>query len=252
MGRKWQNIKYKKAADDSRRGKTYTKHAKLIAVAARGGGDPASNSLLKIAIDNAKAANVPNDNIEKAIKKGTGEDKNAAVFEEIVYEGFGPGGVAMLIEVFTDNRNRAMGNLRTTMGKRGGRMAESGAVAWMFKKVGEIILSVPSTAGESEAAIEAKAEELELLAIDLGAEDVQVSHIDGETLVKIVCSPENLGRMRRELEAKGLKIEESKMTYDASTKVALVEGSAELAELERLVGLIEEDDDVSEVYMNLE
>lgn len=240
---KWNNIKHHKAVEDKKRGKVFTKHARLIAGAARGGGDPDHNPLLRSAIDNARAVRVPNDNIERAIKKGSGEGKDAVVFEEIVYEGFGPGGVAMLIEVLTDNRNRPFGNLKTTMGKRGGRVAENGAVAWMFKKVGEIILS---------AANQSRAEELELLAIDLGADDVQVSSEDGENLVKIICSPENLGRMRKELEEKGFNVESSKMTYEASSKVALAEDSPEMAELERLIEYIEEDDDVSEVYTNLE
>ncbi len=241
---KWNNIKHHKAAADKKRGKVFTKHAKLIAVTARGGADPDLNPLLRMAIDNARAVRVPNENIERAIRKGSGEGKDAAVFEEIVYEGFGPGGVALLIEVLTDNRNRAFGNLKTTMGKRGGRVAENGAVAWMFQKIGEIILKVPAGG----------VEELELAAIDLGADDVEVGEEEnpGVSLVKITCSPENLGRMRLELSSKGYQIDSSQMTFVAGNKVTLEEGSTEMAELDRLIECIEVDDDVCEVYTNLE
>jgi YebC/PmpR family DNA-binding regulatory protein len=239
---KWNNIKHQKAAQDARKGKVFTKHARLIAIAARNGADPGSNPLLRMTIDNAKAERVPNENIERAIKKGSGEGKDSVLYEEAVYEGFGPGGVAMLIEVLTDNKNRAVGNIRTTMGKRGGRMGEGGSVAWMFKKVGEIILAVDRT----------KTEEIELMAIDLGADDVQIESADEQTFLKIISTLEKFGRIRRELEEKGFNIDSSKLTYEASSKVSLAEESQEMADLERLIETLEEEDDVSEVFTNLE
>ena len=239
---KWHNIKHKKMAEDIRKGKLFTKHAKLIAIAARNDADPASNPLLRSMIENARAEGVPSENVERAIKKGAGELKDNVIYEEALYEGFGPGGVAMLIEVFTDKKNRALGNIRTTMGKRGGRMGESGSVAWMFKKVGEIILELN----------EKQAEEAELIAIDLGVDEVEKEIIDGKVLLKMTCTPENLGRIRRDLMEKGLIIESSKMTYEASVKVILAEESQEYADLERLIELIEEEDDVNEVFTNLE
>jgi len=239
---KWNNIKHQKQAEDSKKGKVFTKHAKLIAIVARNGADPDINPPLRMAIDNAKAESVPNDNIERAIKKGSGESKDSVLFEELVYEGFGPGGVAMLIEVLTDKKNRALGNIRTTMGKRGGRMAESGAVAWMFKKIGEIILAVQPE----------QVEWIELKAIDLGADDVRADESEGQVYLKITSSPENFGKIRRALSEKGVHIESSRLTYEASSKVSLNENSQEMQDLERLINLIEEEDDVSEVFTNLE
>lgn len=235
---KWNNIKHHKAAEDKRKGKLFTKHAKLIAVAARGGADPDHNVPLRSAVDNARAERVPNENIERAIKKGSGEGKDAAIYEEIVYEAYGHGSVAMLVEVLTDNRNRTFGNLKLTVSKKGGRMAENGAVAWMFKKIGIMIVEVPEGVSVDEA---------ELMLIDLGAADVEA---DGQML-QVKTSPEDLGKIRRELLEKGYKVDQSRMTYEASNKVELAEESVELVELEKLIEAIEADDDVSEVYTNL-
>jgi YebC/PmpR family DNA-binding regulatory protein len=253
---KWHNIKHKKMAEDARKGKVFTKHAKLIAIAARNGADPSSNPLLKVMIDNAKAENVPNDNIERAIKKGAGADKNAAVYEEMLYEGFGPGGVAMLIQAITDNKNRALGNIKVIMGKKGGRMADPGSVAWMFRKAGLILAELPAEirsdkgvsddAGSKERMNE-RMEEIELKMIDLGARDVETD----ENMLRIVCAPEDLGRLRKALEEQGLRIESAAMTYEAANKVELTEEGPERAALEVLLEALENEEDVDEVFTSL-
>jgi len=227
-------------AEDARKGKIFTKHAKLIAIAARGGADPGSNPLLYAAVEIARAENVPNDNIERAIKKGSGEDKNAAVYEEITYDGFAPGGVALLIQTITDNKNRALGNIRVIMNKKGGRLAEAGAVSWMFKKVGQIFLALDEQQQK-------RLEDLVLEIIDLGALDVEA---DGEIL-KVTTSPEDYGKIRNELIKKGLIIDSSLLTYEATNKVALPENDPRREALEILLEALESDDDVSEVFTNL-
>ncbi|MCC6643862.1 YebC/PmpR family DNA-binding transcriptional regulator [Candidatus Peregrinibacteria bacterium] len=236
---KWHNIKHHKMAADYKKGKVFTKHAKLIAMAARGGGDPDHNPLLKSMIENARAENVPNDNIERAIKKGTGEDKNAAVFEELIYEGFGPGGVAMLIQVLTDKKNRALGNIRTIMGKNGGRMGEAGSVAWGFKKVGVILLEIPE-------GMQSKLEELELALIDWSALDVVA---DGYFL-RALTMPEDLGRIRKAALERGLRVDSAEISYEAANKVEIDDKSA--AELNSLIEKIEAEDDVMAVFTNAE
>ncbi len=237
---KWHNIKHKKAAEDSRKGKVFTKHAKLIAIAARGGADPGSNPILKAAIEVARAENLPNENIERAIKKGSGEGKDAVNYEENIYEGFGPGGVAMLICTLTDNKNRALGNIKVIMNKKGGRLAESGAVAWMFKKVGVIFLEI-------EGKNLNRMEEIVLEIIDLGAKDVET---DGN-MMKVITSPEDLGKIRNEILAKGWPVESSELTYEANNTVDLAENDPNKEALEILIEALEEEDDVSDVFTNL-
>lgn len=238
---KWHNIKHKKMAEDAQKSKVFTKHAKLIAIAARNGGDPATNPYLKALIDNAKAENVPNDNIDRAIKKGAGADKDAAVFEEMLYEGFGPGGVAMLIQAITDKNNRALGNIKVIMAKKGGRMADAGSVSWMFKKVGVILVEVPE-------ALVGEMEKLELELIDLGAVEVETD----ENMFKIVTTPDDLGRLRNALESKGLIIESARLTYEANNKIAISEGDTLRDQLDLLIETLESEDDVDEIFTNLE
>jgi len=160
---KWHSIKHKKGIADAKRGKIFTQHAKLITIAARSGGDPEMNPGLRLAIDNAKKENVPNANIDKAIKSGTGESKDAAEISEVSYEGYGPGGTAVIVECLTDNKNRTFTNVRTIFGKRGGNLGNSGSVAWMFDRKGVIELKTEGI--DLDVA--------ELAAIDAGAEDVE-------------------------------------------------------------------------------
>jgi YebC/PmpR family DNA-binding regulatory protein len=238
---KWHNIKHKKAAEDSRKGKVFTKHAKLIAIAARAGADPGSNPLLKAAIEVARAENLPNENIERAIKKGSGEGKDAVNYEENIYEGFGPGGVAMLISTLTDNKNRALGNIKVIMNKKGGRLAESGAVAWMFKKVGVIFLEI-------EGKNQNRMEEIVLELIDLGAQDVET---DGN-MMKVITAPEDLGKIRNAIIAKGWPVDSSELTYEAANKTEMAENDPNREALEILIEALEAEDDVSDVFINLD
>jgi len=236
---KWHSIKHKKAATDAKKGKVFTKHAKLVAIAARGGGDPDKNPALRLAIDNARAENMPRENIERAIKKGTGETKGAVVMEEIFYEGFGPGGAALYIETLTDNRNRTLTNVKHLFTKHGGNFGSAGTVGYLFKKKGVINVKI-SEAGK-------KAEDLELAAIDAGAEDVVT---DGE-LLTIYTEPTAVMKVRAALEGAGVKVESASQTYVPQTNVQI--SDLETARrLLKLVDLIEEDEDVSEVHSNFD
>ncbi len=228
---KWNNIKHRKAASDSKKGKVFTKHAKFITLAAKQGGDANMNPLLRAAIDAAKAENVPNDNIDRAIKKGTGELKDDTVIEECFYDAFGPGGVAILIHVLTDNKNRSVTNVKKILNKRGGRFADAGSVAWMFKKKGLIRCQ-----GDAEA--------VTLEAIDAGAEDV----LEEDGLISVYTAPEDLMKIRSALSG----VESAELIYDADTKVTLRADSAEFAQLQNLIDALEEDEDVAEVFLNAE
>jgi YebC/PmpR family DNA-binding regulatory protein len=236
---KWHSIKHKKAAEDAKKGKIFTKHAKLIAIAARGGGDPVMNPSLRLAIDNARAENMPRENIERAIKKGTGEGKDAVVMEEIFYEGFGPGGAALYIETLTDNRNRTLTNVKYAVTRHGGSFGSAGTVGYLFKKKGVIGIKV-AEAGKS-------ADEIELAAIDAGAEDV-VS--DGE-FVTIYTEPAAVMKVKAALEKAGVKVAKASQTHIPQTNIQIsdIETARQLL---NLIDLIEEDEDVSEVHSNFD
>ena len=230
---KWSTIKFKKALKDAKRGKIFTRLIREITVAARaGGGDPASNSRLRLALDKAYGANMAKDTIERAIKRGTGELEGVD-YEEVTYEGYGPGGVAILIETMTDNKVRTVAEVRHIFSKRGGNMGTAGSVAYQFKKLGLIVF--PADADEDrilEAALEA------------GAEDVV--H-EGERIA-VYTAPSDLHSVVLALEAAGLKPEESEMTMIPENTV---EVSGEEAEkLLRLIDFLEENDDVQNVYAN--
>lgn len=232
---KWHSIKHKKADTDKKRGKIFTKHAKLIAVAARKGGDPGMNPTLRAAIDNARAENMPVDNIDRAIKKGTGEAKDAAQIDEVIYEGYGPGGVALYIETLTDNRNRTIANLKTIIGKKGGNMGAAGSVGYLFQKKG--LVSV--TAGQKSS------DEIELLAIDAGAQDIKLS---AEAIV-IFTEPQALMQVKSGLEKAGIKVDSARLTYLPQTEVP-IRDTETAKKLLDLIEAIEEDEDVTEVYSN--
>ena len=245
---KWHSIKHKKAAEDSKRGKIFTKHAKLVAIAARGGGDPVMNPALRLAIDNARAENMPRENIERAIKKGTGEGKDAVVMEEIFYEGFGPGGAALYIETLTDNRNRTLTNVKFIFTKNGGNFGSAGTVGYLFKKKGVMRVALEGDGGAAAGAGAGKtADEIELAAIDAGAEDVIN---DGETMT-IYTDPTQVMKARAALEAAGIKVSSAGQTHVPQTTVQI--SDAEVArQLLKIIDLIEQDEDVSEVFSNFE
>jgi len=232
---KWHSIRHKKGAADAARGKIFTRHAKLITIAARdGGGDPDMNPGLRLAIENAKKENMPNANIDRSIKKGTGEDKDAAQFYEITYEGYAPGGVAVLVETLTDNKNRTVSSIRSTFTKSGGSLGASGSVSFLFSKKGIICISNPS-------------EDLELVAIEAGAEDVKS---EGE-LLEIITDKKNLFSVKTELEKAGAEIESAEMTLIPANTVSVTDQST-AAQVIRLIQALEDDDDVSSVAANFD
>jgi len=233
---KWAQIKRKKARTDAERGRLFTKLIREITVAARqGGGDEEANPRLRAAIAAAKAANMPAANIEKAIKRGTGE-LPGVVYEEVTYEGYGPGGVALLIQVVTDNRNRAVAEIRHILSKHNGSLGEQGSVAWMFDRKG--VVSVPKD-GHSE-------EELLAVVLDAGVEDIR----ENEDGFELVSAPEDLEAVKKALEQAGIRYETAEITmYPKSTvRVEGKEAHQVLALLEALEG----HDDVQQVYANFD
>lgn len=235
---KWHNIKHRKAGVDAKRGKIFTRHAKLVQIAAsEGGGDPGMNPSLRAAIENARADNVPMDNIDRAIKKGTGESKDSAKIEEVFYEGFGPGGTALYIEALTDNRNRTIASLNTIMGKRGGKMGGAGSVGYLFLHRG--LIEIPCNDKDTE--------EIELAAIDAGAEDVLIAS-EG-ALIEVYTAPQELMKVKDILEEHGLKTKSAKLTFIPQNEVA-VNDQETAQQIMDLIDTLEEDEDISTVYTN--
>ncbi len=233
---KWHTIKHKKGAADAKRGKLFTRLIKEITVAARdGGGDPDANARLRNAISDAKSANMPNDTIDRAVKRGTG-DLEGVNYEEIVYEGYGPNGVAMLIETMTDNRNRTVAELRHLFSKNGGNLGESGSVAWMFDRRGYIVVDKEK---KSE-------EELFEIAIEAGAEDVKE---DGDNF-EIFTSQEDFEQVRETVKSAGIKPEVAEISMIPSNYIKL-EGADAQAML-KLYEAIDDHDDVQNVYANFD
>ena len=235
---KWHNIAAKKGKADAARGKIFTKLGRELMVAVKQGGpDPAGNSKLKDVIAKCKAANMPNDTINNAIKKASGAG-NAENYEELVYEGYGPCGVAVIVNATTDNKNRTAADVRHVFDKSGGNLGTTGCVSYMFNKKGVIVI-------EKETA-KLDEEELMLLAIDAGAEDFNVE----EEVYEVVTSPEDFSAVREELEKNGLEFLEASVQMVPTTYVALDESGAE--KMERLIEKLEDLDDVSSVYHNWE
>lgn len=231
---KWSTIKRKKAAVDAKRSKVWTKVIKEITVAARlGGGDPAGNPRLRLALDKGKAANVPKDSVIRAIDKGTGVS-GGENWEDVVYEGYGPSGVAVLVECMTDNRNRTVGEVRHTFEKYGGNMGTSGSVAWIFNKRG--ILNVLKETASEERLLE--------IALEAGAEDVR----DDDEVWTIETDPAAFMAVKDALEAADIAIENAEVDQIPDTRVELDEPSAET--LFKLLGTLEDLDDVQNVYAN--
>jgi YebC/PmpR family DNA-binding regulatory protein len=233
---KWSTIKHKKGAADAKRGKIFTKLIKEITVAARmGGGDVDANPRLRTAVAGAKAQNMPQDNIQRAIKKGTG-DLEGVNYEEITYEGYGPGGAAILIESMTDNKNRTVGEVRAILGKNGGNMGESGCVGYMFEKKGLIV--VPGDAMDEDGLME--------LALDAGADDLQ--SVEGH--FEIITAKENFNAVHTTLEEKAIPMEAAELTAIPSNTVPVDEKNGKA--LLRLMDLLEDHDDVQKVYSNFD
>jgi YebC/PmpR family DNA-binding regulatory protein len=233
---KWSSIKHKKGAADAKRGKLFTKLARAIAVAARdGGGDPDGNAALATAIQKAKAASMPKDNIQRAIDRGTGAGGDAAAIETVVFEGYGPGGAAILVEALTDNRNRTSAEVRHAFSKHSGSLGEPGSVAWIFEKRGVVTVDA-----------ERYDEDDLIVAIDAGAEDVRE---EGETL-RVLCQPADLGGVREALEAAGIDIESADVTMEPKSTVEVKGNDAK--SLLGLIEALEDDDDVNEVHANFD
>ena len=235
---KWSSIKHKKGAADAKRGQLFTKLTRALIVAAKDGGpDPTANLALQNAIEKARAASMPKDNIERAIARGSGTGADAAAYEHISYEGYGPGGVAVYVDVLTDNRNRTAGEVRHIFARHDGNLAESGAVAWLFERKGVVLVEAGST----------DEDELTLAAADAGAEDVGE---EGSSF-EVTCAPEDLHAVREGLEAAGIAVTDAEVTMLPRTTVA-VEDETVARKVLRLIDGLEENDDVQEVYANFD
>jgi YebC/PmpR family DNA-binding regulatory protein len=233
---KWAGIKHKKAIVDSRRGKLFTKLARAITVAAKeGGGDPDGNPRLALAISKARDASMPKDNIERAIAKGTGEGADADALEDVVYEGYGPGGVAMLVEAVTDNRNRTGSEVRHLFSKHGGSLGEPGSVAYLFDKKGLVVVD-----GERYT------EDDLMVAIDAGAEDIAMD----DDVFEILCEPSDLTAVRAALDEAGIGVETAEVTQQPKSRVPLDEDGA--TKLLKLIDALEDQDDVDTVHANFD
>lgn len=231
---KWASIKRKKAVNDSKRGAMFTKLGRAITVAAReGGGDPEANAALALAVQKAKDAAMPKDNIERAIAKGTGEGSEANV-EAVIYEGYGPEGVALLIEALTDNRNRTSSDVRHLLTKHGGSLGEPGSVSYLFDKRG--VVTVDTTHSEDDL----------MVAVDAGAEDIVAE--DGS--LEVVSDPSSLTAVRKVLEDSGVKVLGSELRQVPQTRVPLDEAGA--GKLMKLIEVLEDNDDVDTVHANFD
>jgi YebC/PmpR family DNA-binding regulatory protein len=235
---KWSSIKHKKGAADAKRGALFTKLSRaIIAAAKEGGPDPAANLALQNAIEKARSYSMPKDNIERAIARGAGADAEGSNFESVVYEGYGPEGVAVLVEALTDNRNRTASDVRHLFAKHGGNLGATGAVAWQFERRG--VLLVPEDGVDED--------ELVLAAAEGGADDVE---LDGSTY-QVTSPPEDLRQVREAIEAAGYAIESAELSMVPKTTVEIADEAAARAVL-RLVEGLEEADDVQEVYANFD
>jgi YebC/PmpR family DNA-binding regulatory protein len=230
---KWASIKHQKGIKDARRGASFTKFANLISVAARAGADPAMNFKLRLAVESAKKAGVPNANIDRAIKRGSGQDGGGA-FEEITYEGYGPGGVAVIVETATDNRNRTAPEVRSAFSKHGGSMGTTGSVAYQFTQRGVIVIA----AKDLEAAT--------MDAIEAGADDVE----EGEGQLIVYTKPTELDAVRKGLADK-YEVEKAELSFEPNTTVAVTD-EATARKLMRLMDALDELDDVTNTYSNFD
>ncbi|GIN22658.1 MAG TPA: YebC/PmpR family DNA-binding transcriptional regulator [Bacillus bacterium] len=233
---KWKNIQNRKNAQDAKRGKVFQKLAKEIYVAAKsGGGDPDTNPALRLVIEKSKSANMPNDNIKRAIDKAAG-NQDAEHYEEIIYEGYGPGGAAVMVTCLTDNKNRTASNVRHAFTKNGGNLGESGCVSYMFDRKGYLVIE--------RNELDVDEDELLLQAIEAGAEDMETS----EDVFEIYTEPENFMAVKESLEKEGFEFASAEVTMVPQTEADLNEEQQD--KLEKLIDMLEDDDDVQDVYHN--
>jgi YebC/PmpR family DNA-binding regulatory protein len=235
---KWSSIKHKKGAADAKRGKLFSKLSRAIIVAAKeGGADPAGNLALQNAIEKARSYSMPKDNIERAIARGSGADSDAAAFETVIYEGYGPNGVAVIVEALTDNRNRTASDVRHVFSKNDGNLGGSGAVAWLFERRGIVLVAAD---GVDE-------DDLTLAAAEGGADDIS---LDGSTY-QVVSSPESLTSVREALERAGFTVESAEVSMVPKTTIEVADESSAKKVL-RLIDQLEENDDIQDVYSNFD
>jgi len=235
---KWSSIKHKKGAADAKRGKLFSKLTRAIIVAAREGGpDPSANLALQNAVEKARSYSMPKDNIDRAIAKGSGADADQSQFETVVYEGYGPSGVAVIVEALTDNRNRTAGEVRHTFAKNDGNLGGSGAVAWLFERRGVVIVDADGT----------DEDELTLAAAEGGADDVDR---DGSSF-QVTCAPEQLAAVRAAVEAAGIAVDAAELTMIPKTTVEVADEN-EAKKILRLIDQLEDNDDVQDVYANFD
>ncbi|GGE18856.1 putative transcriptional regulatory protein [Marinithermofilum abyssi] len=235
---KWKNIQHRKGRQDALRGKIFAKLSREITVAAReGGGDPEHNQRLRLAITKARSQNMPNDNIERAIKKGTGETGGQA-YEAVTYEGYGPGGVAVMVDALTDNRNRTAADMRHIFSKRGGNMGESGCVAWMFDRKGLLRIDRDNTILEED--------DIMMLALEAGAEDFEAT----EDAYEIITTPETFEEVKNALEEEGLKFSTAEVTMVPQNTVKLT--GDQVGKMMELIDALEDHDDVQNVHSNFD
>jgi YebC/PmpR family DNA-binding regulatory protein len=235
---KWSSIKHKKGAADAKRGKLFSKLSRAIIVAAKeGGGDPTNNLALQNAIEKARSYSMPKDNIDRAVAKGSGADADAAAFETIVYEGYGPEGVAVIVEALTDNRNRTAADVRHLFTRHGGNLGATGAVAWQFDRRGVVV--VPADGVDEE--------ELLLVAADAGADDVEQ---DG-SVFQVTSAPEQLSAVRTAVEGAGFGVDSAELMLVPKTTVA-IDDEVKARQVMRLVDALEDNDDVQDVYANFD
>ena len=235
---KWSSIKHKKGAADAKRGKLFSKLSRAIIVAARDGGpDPAGNLALQNAIEKARSYSMPKDNIERAIARGSGADSDEGAFETVLYEGYAPGGVALIVEALTDNRNRTASEVRHLFTKHDGSLGESGSVAWLFERRGILLVGADGT----------DEDELTLAAAEGGADDVQ---LDGSTF-EVTAAPETLSTVRAAVEAAGFTVESAELAMVPKTTIE-IEDETQAKKVLRLVDALEELDDVQEVHANFD
>lgn len=234
---KWSKIKHQKAVSDVKKGSLFTKLGRTVTIAAKDGGDPNFNFKLRLALEQAKIGGVPKDTIERAIKKGTGEDKEGAALEEILYEGFGPGGVAILISTVTDNKNRTVSNVKHILSQHGGSLGGAGSVAWMFERKGIIRFE--------KTAISKPMDEFELELIEAGAQDIKEE--DGD--VEVYVLPNNLEKVKKSLEEKGIVASSAEIEFVAKDQMQITDPHIK-ANLERMFEELDENEDVSDFYIN--
>lgn len=235
---KWHNIKIRKGKQDAIRGKLFTKIAREIIVAAKaGGGNPDSNLRLKLAIQKAREASMPQDNIKRAIQRGTGESGEASNFDEITYEGYGPAGVAVLVQCLTDNKNRTVAELRHIFSKNGGNLGESGCVAWMFDQKG--LIQIPADTTDEESVM--------MACLDAGAEDITTN----EGVIEVTTQPNNLATCKEALDAAGIEYTSAEVTMIPQNTIR-VEDHKEAMQILRLMDALEDNDDVQQAHANFD